>query len=130
MTANLPRTSLLQINGQSLPMPNESPKITYSDVESSDSGQDEGGYYHREVLRFGVMSCTLEYAGLSNADCAYLLGLLQGQSTFQFTFPVSGNGQSVTQTDTRTCYCSNYGAAVMRLRQGIWSDITIAISEC
>lgn len=125
-----PRTSLLQINGQNLPMPNESPKITYADIESSDSGTDEGGYYHREVLRYGVMSCSLEYAGLSNSDCAYLLGLLQGQNTFQFTFPVSGESQSVTQTDTRTCYCSNYGAVVMRLRKGIWQDVTISISEC
>lgn len=125
-----PKTPLLQINGQNLPMPNESPKITYTDIESSDSGTDEGGYYHREVLRYGVMSCTLEYSGLSNSDCAYLLGLLQGQSTFQFTFPVSGESQSVTQTDTRTCYCANYGAAVMRLKQGIWQDITISIFEC
>lgn len=126
---NAPRTQLLQINGHSLPAPNESPKIQYTDIESSDSGRDEGGYCHREILRFGVMSCSLEYSGLSNADCAYLLGLLQGQSIFQFTFPISSESQGVTQTDTRMCYCSNYSAAVMRLRQGIWSNISIDIQE-
>ena len=124
-----PRTSLLQIDGQNLPLPNESPKIQYTDVESSDSGTDEGGYYHREVLRFDVMSWTLEYSNLSNADCAYLLSLLRGKSTFQFTFPVSDDGEGVTKTETRTCYCSNYGAAVFRLRMGIWSDISINIQE-
>lgn len=73
----LKRTSLLQIDSHSLPVPTGSPTIKFSDVESSDSGADEMGVYHREVLRFGVLTCTLTYSYLDNADCAYLLRLLQ-----------------------------------------------------
>ena len=83
-----PRTPLLQIDGQNLPMPNEAPQYDFADVESSDSGADESGVYHREVLRYGVLSCTIKYDYLQNADCAYLLGLLEGKNTFQFTCPV------------------------------------------
>ena len=126
----LKRTSLLQIDGHSLPVPTGSPTIKFSDVESSDSGADEMGVYHREVLRFGVLSCTLTYGYLTNADCAYLLGLLQGKTTFQFTCPAASSAADVTQTITRTCYCANYGAALQRLKAGVWRDMELQIQEC
>lgn len=62
----LRRTSLLQIDGQPLPEPTAAADIRFSDVESDDSGADEMGVYHREVLRFGVLSCTLTYGYLSS----------------------------------------------------------------
>lgn len=55
----LKRTSLLQIDSHSLPVPTGSPTIKFSDVESSDSGADEMGVYHREVLRYGVLTASL-----------------------------------------------------------------------
>ena len=73
---NLNRTDLLQIDGHPLPVPTGSPSISFEDVESSDSGADEMGVYHREVLRYGVLTASLEYAYLTNADCAYLVSLL------------------------------------------------------
>lgn len=126
----LKRTSLLQIDSHSLPVPTGSPTIKFSDVESSDSGSDEMGVYHREVLRFGVLSCTLTYGYLTNEDCAYLLGLLQGKTTFQFTCPAASSAADVTQTITRTCYCANYGAALQRLKAGVWRDMELQIQEC
>lgn len=126
----LKRTSLLQIDSHSLPVPTGSPTIKFSDVESSDSGADEMGVYHREVLRYGVLTASLEYSYLDNTDCAYLLGLLQNKTTFQFTCPVASDAADVTQTITRTCYCSNYGAALQRLKAGVWRDMTLEIKEC
>ena len=126
----LKRTSLLQIDGHSLPVPTGSPTIKFSDIESSDSGADEMGVYHREVLRFGVLSCTLTYGYLTNEDCAYLLGLLQNKTTFQFTCPAASSAADVTQTITRTCYCANYGAALQRLKAGVWRDMELQIQEC
>lgn len=126
----LKRTSLLQIDGQPLPEPTETANIQFSDVESDDSGADEMGVYHREVLRFGVLSCTLTYGYITNEDCAYLLGLLQNKTTFQFTCPVSSAETDVTQTITRTCYCANYGAALQRLKAGVWRDMELKIREC
>ena len=126
----LQRTNLLQIDGQPLPVPTETADIQYTDVESDDSGADEMGVYHREVLRSGVLSCTLTYGYLDNEDCAYLLGLLQGKTTFQFTCPVASSADDVTQTTTRTCYCANRGAALQRLKSGVWRDMTLQIQEC
>lgn len=127
---NLNRTDLLQIDGHPLPVPTGSPSISFEDVESSDSGADEMGVYHREVLRYGVLTASLEYAYLTNADCAYLVSLLAGKATFQFTCPVSGDGTDVTDTTTRTCYCANYGAALLRLKRGVWRDFSLEIKEC
>lgn len=126
----LQRTNLLQIDGQPLPAPTETADIQYTDVESDDSGADEMGVYHREVLRSGVLSCTLTYSYLDNEDCAYLLGLLQGKTTFEFTCPVASTTADVTQTTTRTCYCANRGAALQRLKSGVWRDMTLQIQEC
>ena len=126
----LRRTSLLQIDGQPLPEPTEAADIRFQDIESDDSGADEMGVYHREVLRFGVLTCTLTYGYLTNEDCAYLLGLLQNKTTFQFTCPVASSAADVTQTITRTCYCANYGAALQRLKAGVWRDMELQIQEC
>ena len=126
----LRRTSLLQIDGQPLPEPTETADIRFQDIESDDSGADEMGVYHREVLRFGVLSCTLTYGYLTNEDCAYLLGLLQNKTTFQFTCPVASSAADVTQTIARTCYCANYGAALQRLQAGVWRDMELQIKEC
>lgn len=126
----LRRTSLLQIDGQPMPEPTETADIQFRDIESDDSGSDEMGVYHREVLRFGVLSCTLTYGYLTNEDCAYLLNLLQNKTTFQFTCPVASSADNVTQTVTRTCYCPNYGAALQRLKAGVWRDMELQIQEC
>ena len=126
----LRRTTLLQIDGQNLPEPTETAKINFSDIESSDSGADESGVYHREVLRFGVLSCTLTYGYLDNADWAYLLDLLKNKTTFEFTCPAASSAADVTSTITRTCYCANYGAALQRLQAGVWRDMELQIQEC
>ena len=58
------------------------------------------------------------------------LQLLQNKTTFQFTCPVASDSTDVTQTITRTCYCSNYGAALQRLKAGVWRDMDLEIKEC
>lgn len=124
------RTPLLQIDGQPLPEPTAPAEINFNDMESSDSGPDESGVYHRVILRFGVLSCTLTYDYLDNRDCAYLMELLKNKSTFQFTCPVSSEDTDVNHTITRTCYCTNHGAALQRLQHGVWRDMSLKIQEC
>lgn len=123
-------TELFKIDGQSLPEPSEAVDIQFTDVESDDSGNDEMGVYHREVLRHGVLSCTLSYNVLSNSEYHSLLTMIQGKTTFQFTCPISSASTDVTQTTTRTCYISNYGAALQRLKRGIWRNFELDIQEC
>ena len=40
-------TDLLKIDGEPMPEPTEAADIQFSDLESSDSGADESGVYHR-----------------------------------------------------------------------------------
>ncbi len=126
----LRKTPLLQIDGNQLPEPTEPAEINFTDVESPDSGQDESGVYHRVIMRYDVLSCSLTYGYLTNEECAYLIGLLKNKNTFQFTCPVSSDAQDVSQTITRTCYCSNRSAALQRLRSGVWRNMTLKIQEC
>nr|DAG08950.1 MAG TPA: hypothetical protein [Caudoviricetes sp.] len=126
----LRKTTLLQIDGNTLPEPTEAAEIKFTDVESEDSGKDETGVYHREILRFGVLSCTLTYSHLSNEECAYLFRLLENKSTFRFTCPISSDSRNVEQTVTRTCYCTDHGAALQRLKAGVWRDAKLQIQEC
>lgn len=127
---NLQKTELLQINGQPLPTPTEAPVIQYSDIDSSDSGRDEGGYYHRETIRTGVLSCSLQYSYLSNEDAAYILQLVSA-SSFTFTCQAPNTGTD-PQPITRTCYCKNLPSlALMRSLTGQtqWKDVSLDIEE-
>ena len=127
---NLQRTTLLQINRQPLPTPTESPSISFTNILSSDSGRDEGGYYHQEIIRSGVLSCRLQYSYLSNSDAAYLLQLLSAAS-FTFTCPTPNSGAE-TQAITRTCYCKNFPTlSLLRSLTGgnTWKDVSVDIEE-
>ena len=127
---DLQRTTLLQINGQPLPTPTASPSIAFTNITSSDSGRDEGGYYHQEIIRSGVLSCSLQYAYLSYSDAAYLLQLLSAAS-FTFTCPAPNSGAE-TQAITRTCYCKNLPTlSLLRSLTGLntWKDVSIDIEE-
>ena len=44
-------TNLFQIDGKFLYAPDCDIEPSYSDLDSSDSGRDEAGYMHREVVR-------------------------------------------------------------------------------
>ena len=44
-------TNLFQIDGKSLYAPDCDIEPSYSDLDSSDSGRDEAGFMHREVVR-------------------------------------------------------------------------------
>lgn len=49
-------TNLFQIDGKSLYAPDCDIEPSYSDLDSSDSGRDEAGYMHREVVRMAIQN--------------------------------------------------------------------------
>ena len=97
-------TNLFQIDGKSLYAPDCDIEPSYSDLDSSDSGRDEAGYMHREVVREKVATWPIAY-----------------------THPKAG---SSTETETTTCYCSKYGIAWHNARQGVWKNMKFNIIEC
>ena len=94
-------TNLFQIDGKSLYAPDCDIEPSYSDLDSSDSGRDEAGYMHREVVREKVATW--------------------------FTHPKAG---SSTETETTTCYCSKYGIAWHNAKTKQWKNLKFNIIEC
>ena len=105
-------TNLFQIDGKSLYAPDCDIEPSYSDLDSSDSGRDEAGFMHREVVR---------------DEYKYTIGLFAGKATFQFTHPKAG---SSTETETTTCYCSKYGIAWHNAKTKQWKNLKFNIIEC
>ncbi|MEE0800658.1 MAG: hypothetical protein U0L91_05195 [Gemmiger sp.] len=121
------KTELFQIDGQPMYAPDAGIEPSYADLDSSDSGRDEAGFMHREVVREKVATWPFSYACLTDAEYAYTVGLFAGKSTFQFTHPVPG---SSSETATTTCYCSKYGIAFHNARSGLWKNLSFNIIEC
>ena len=120
-------TNLFQIDGKSLYAPDCDIEPSYSDLDSSDSGRDEAGYMHREVVREKVATWPIAYSCLTDDEYKYTIGLFAGKSTFQFTHPKAG---SSTETETTTCYCSKYGIAWHNAKTKQWKNLKFNIIEC
>lgn len=121
-------TKLFCINGQPMPAPDCDPEISYADLDSADSGRDESGIMHRQVVRRRVATWPFVYAHLSDADYRYLCGLLDNAGdTFAFTHPARGNS---AVTETSDCYCSKYSIVFHDARRGLWRNFKFNIIEC
>ena len=67
-------TNLFQIDGKSLYAPDCDIEPSYSDLDSSDSGRDEAGYMHREVVREKVATWPIAYSCLTDDEYKYTIG--------------------------------------------------------
>ena len=105
----------------------EEQELSFSDLDSSDSGRDEAGYMHREVVREKVATWPIAYSCLTDNEYKYTIGLFAGKATFQFTHPKAG---SSTETETTTCYCSKYGIAWHNAKTKQWKNLKFNIIEC
>ena len=105
----------------------EEQELSFSDLDSSDSGRDEAGYMHREVVREKVATWPIVYSCLTDDEYKYTIGLFAGKATFQFTHPKAG---SSTETETTTCYCSKYGIAWHNAKTKQWKNLKFNIIEC
>lgn len=119
-------TNLFQIDGSPLLVPTAQPVLQYADLASSDSGRDEVGYYHREVLRRRVLTCKLEYSALTDEEYTYLIGLLTDKDTFTLTHPKLA---SSTETETSTCYCESFSASFLGPGRQRWTALTLEFKQ-
>lgn len=120
-------TDLFQIDGKPMYAPDCDIEPSYSDLDSSDTGRDEGGYMHREVVREKVATWPFSYGSLTDEEYSYTIGLFAGKSTFSFTHPVAG---SSSQTATTECYCSKYSIAWRSAVNGLWRNLKFNVIEC
>ncbi len=119
-------TYLYQINGNPMPAPDEV-SVTYTDLDSQDSGRDESGYMHRIVLRHKVGTWAFTYSSLTEEEKRYMERLFSSSTTFTFTHPDRVQMDKAVETNA---YRSSYGIAWKNARTGLWKNYKFNIIEC
>lgn len=114
-----------QINGSPLLVPDEDVAMSFSDLDSSDSGRDESGVMHRIVVRQRVGTWGFNYSSLTTEEYMYMRSLLDGKSEFTFTYR-DLNGYLV---ETRA-YCSNDSITYHNAKLGLYKNLKFNIIEC
>ena len=73
-----------QIDGRPMLVPDAGVGISFTDLDADDTGRDESGYMHREVLRERVRTWSFSYAFLTHEEYQYIMSLFSGKPTFTF----------------------------------------------
>lgn len=121
------KTSYFRINGRFMLAPDADVSVTYTDLDSGDSGRDEAGFMHRSVLRYKVATWSFEYSSLSESEKNYIEGLFGDAATFSFMHPARHNSNNLVET---TAYRSNYGISWHNAKTGEWRNYKFNIIEC
>jgi hypothetical protein len=119
VAADRKRLDTLLVNGKPLPCPDENVVISENDLDSDDTGRDEGGYMHRLVLRPAVKTWEFPYGYLSASDYDYIRSLVS-----EPIFSVDFWGVSTI------AYCSNNSVTMRNALTGDYRNFTLKIIEC
>lgn len=113
-----------KVDGKSMLDPDEGIAVKKRNVESGDSGNDEGGYYHPINLRTDVYQWDFTYSCLTNEEYNYLEGLFKGKDEFEFTYLDDADnasvciarrsGSSSVRKDRRTKQYRNYTISIIQ----------------
>lgn len=79
-------TDLFSIDDMPMLVPDEDLLYSEEDLVSADSGFDEGGAYHRFVVRHSMKNWDFSYSRLTQQEYAYMESLLAGKDTFSFRY--------------------------------------------
>lgn len=113
------------IDGQPIYAPDEDMTVSYEDLDSEESGRDEGGFMHRIVLREGVKKFALSYASLSRDEYLYMESLFKGKATFSVMHrDDDGNVQEFM------AYRSKHSITVRNAKTGQYKNYSFNIIEC
>ena len=115
----------LQIDGKPVLVPDEDLDIGAEDLDSDESGRDEGGYMHRVVLREGVKTLPLTYSSLNHKEYRYMESLFSGKHEFTVTYRDPGG----TVYEYRA-YRSKHGITLHNYRTGMYKNYKFNIIEC
>ena len=120
-------TDLFTIDGKPVLVPDRDLAFSEEDMETSDSGHDENGNYHRFVLRHNVQSWDFSYSRLSREEYAYMESLFAGKATFRFTYPDCAAGG---EASTVTAYRSKHGILWRSAATGQFRNYGFSIIGC
>ena len=115
------------INGVGILVPDTEITESYEDIDSPETGRDEGGYMHRFVARYKVGKWGFTYNSLSEHDYMALEELFGDVAEFEFTRPSRTNP---SETVTTTCYRSKYSLSYFDTKNRKWKNYKFNIIEC
>ena len=119
--------NFFQIDGKPMFAPDADVSISYSDLDGSESGRDEGGYMHRIVVRYNVGTWSFEYSSITEDEMRYMESLFPKTPDFQFTHPDRTDPSKLVTT---RCYRSKYGIVWKNARTGQYRNYKFNIIEC
>lgn len=115
----------LLIDGQPILVPDADIAISYEDLDSSESGRDEGGFMHRIVLRERVKKIPLSYSFLDRDEYRYMESLFQGKPQFRVDCR-DENGSPLSFI----AYRSKYSITLHNVKTGAYKNYNFNIIEC
>lgn len=121
------KTDLFKINGIPMLAPDSEVAVSFSDLDTADSGRDEGGFMHRIVARYKVGSWKFTYSHLTEEEKQYMESLFPDTASFRFQHPSCRNSAVMEET---LCYRSKYEISWKNARTGLWSGYGFSIIEC
>lgn len=116
-----------KINGVSILAPDTEVTESYEDIDSPDTGRDETGRMHRDVVLYKVGKWGFQYDLMTKEDYIYMESLFPDAGTFEFTRPSRTNPDVSVTT---TCYRSKYDLAYFSPTRGRWKNYKFNIIEC
>ena len=114
-----------KVDGKPMLIPDADVTISQADLDSSDSGRDESGVMHRQVVRYRVKTWAFNYAMLTKEEYKYLEDLFVGKSDFAFSY----RDLDGYEVETRA-YCSNNSITYHNAALGVYKNLKLSIIEC
>lgn len=113
------------IDGQPVLVPDEGMDLGIEDLDSDESGRDDGGYMHRVVLREGMRVLPLVYSHLNHEDYRYMESLFKGKHEFKLTYQDPGG-----EVYEYIAYRAKHSITLHNHRTGIYKNYKFNIVEC
>lgn len=120
-------TNIFRINGKPMFAPDADIAISYSDLDSEDSGRDEAGFMHRIVIRRMMGTWSFSFFGITEEEKRYMESLFDGLDEFDLTHPDRLDAEKEVTT---RCYRSKYSITWHNARTGLWRNYKFNIIEC
>lgn len=114
-----------QIDSQPILMPDEGVEISLNDLDSEDSGRDESGIMHRQIVREKVLTATLNYEVLTREEYQYMLSIFAGKPEFTVKY-LDMDGQEAE----KRAYCSKISVSLHNIKTGLYKKLKFSIVEC
>ena len=113
-------TTLFQIDGKPMPVPDADVAMSFEDLDAAQSGRDEAGFMHRIPVRYKVGVWEFRYSFLDGETYRYLQELLPRGGSFRFTCP---EGQV-------EAYLSRYSLVWHNAKTDTYRDLKFSIIQC